>query len=396
MKKSDKTQNYYLCGEEAEKEVALLTQKLEELNKEIDELQKKYVEIGNSQLKSKKKYRLLHKLEKREIHTKAKAQSVKIDLIHLEKGTYRKLNIIQKVVKKIKNLSYQQQKVVCGLLFLLPWFIGFCIFFFKPLITTIWWSFNKVTPEAGHLTISFNGIENYISIFTKTMFGTRTFLEILTVSVQEMLLNVPIILIFSLLIAVVLNTKFKGHQLLKAVFFIPVIYNSTIISTVLNGTFGDYMSGSGANSMDMLESFASYLLQIGLAEDLIKFLIDAVDRIFTIVNMSGIQIIIFIAALQSIPRHLYEAAKVEGATTYECFWKITFPMVSPMFLPIIVYTIVDSFAGSDLIHFMTKQSEGIQMAYGLSSAVAVIYFLVNIFVIMLVFLILRKVVYKND
>ena len=198
------------------------------------------------------------------------------------------------------------------------------------------------------------------------------------------------------MIAVVLNTKFKGHQILKAIFFIPVIYNSTIISTVLNGTFGDYMSGSGLNSMDMLESFSAYLLQIGLAEDLIKFLIDAVVRIFTIVNMSGIQIIIFIAALQSIPRHLYEAAKVEGATTYECFWKITFPMVSPMFLPIIVYTIVDSFAGSDLIHFMTKHSEGIQMAYGLCSAVAVIYFLVNIFVIMLVFLILRKVVYKND
>ncbi|MDI9508197.1 MAG: ABC transporter permease subunit, partial [Bacillota bacterium] len=133
--------------------------------------------------------------------------------------------------------------------------------------------------------------------------------------------------------------------------------------------------------------------------NLIDFLISAVDRIFTIVNMSGIQILMFIAALQSIPKHLYEAAKVEGATSYEMFWKITFPMVSPIIMTAIVFTIVNSFATSEIMNFMTVNSQGTTMATnnpGLYSAIAIIYFLANALIIAAAFVIMRKVVFYHD
>ena len=228
------------------------------------------------------------------------------------------------------------------------------------------------------------------------MLGTKTFLEVMTTSLTDLVLNVPIIFIFSLIISVILNTKFKGHQILKAIFFIPVVYNATVINTALNGSFGGQFSGSMGEAVSMSGLLTGYLYQIGFASGLVDFLVGAVDRIFEIVNMSGIQILIFIAALQGVPKHLYEAAKVEGATTYECFWKITFPMVSPMFLPILVYSIVDTFASSDLMQFMTVNSEGSKIAYGMSSTIAVIYFLVILLIIGILFLLLRKVVYSSE
>jgi len=142
-----------------------------------------------------------------------------------------------------------------------------------------------------------------------------------------------------------------------------------------------------------------FLQQIGIGGDLIDFLISAVDRIFTIVNMSGIQILMFIAALQSIPKHLYEAARVEGATAYEMFWKITFPMVSPIIMTAIVFTIVNSFATSDIMNFMTVNSQGTTMATnnpGLYSAISIIYFLANALIIAVAFFLMRKVVFYHD
>ncbi len=140
-------------------------------------------------------------------------------------------------------------------------------------------------------------------------------------------------------------------------------------------------------------------MQIGIGGGLIEFLLSAVDRIFLIVNRSGIQIIIFIAALQSIPIHLYESARVEGATKYEMFWKVTFPLVTPMVLTTLVFTIVDSFGSSEIMRFLTVNSQGTTMATnqpGLYSAISVIYFLVNIFIVVFAFGLLRKSVFYYD
>lgn len=376
----------------------------EKLEKEIEDLviqkqdvQQKYVDEGK--VLQKKKMRGVKKLERlaRHIrHIDTLIQKKKIEINHCEDGTYIQLNFFQKMLNSYKSLSYAHQKMVCGIVLLIPWFIGFVTFFLKPLLTTLVWSLFEVTPNAGSLSYVFVGFQNFINLFTTQMLGSKTFLEVLTVSIQSMIIDVPVIFIFSLLVAVVLNTKFKGHQVFKAIFFIPVVYNATAISAAIDGAFGGHMSSSMSAMTSILTSFSNYLLGLGLGEGLITFLINAVDRIFTIVNKSGIQILIFIAALQSIPKQLYEAAKVEGATTYECFWKITFPMVSNMFLPIIIYTIVDSFATSDLISFMTTNSAGSKIGYGMQSTIAIIYFAVNLLIIGILYLVLRKAVYNND
>ncbi|MFA6333678.1 MAG: ABC transporter permease subunit, partial [Methanoregula sp.] len=200
-------------------------------------------------------------------------------------------------------------------------------------------------------------------------------------------------------IAVLLNTKFKGHQLVKAIFFIPVIYNMTVINNTLSGQFGTLFRSDLDQGFALSQQFSAFVMQIGIGNGLVGFLTDAVNRIFTIVNKSGIQILVFIAALQSIPAHLYEAAKVEGATKYEMFWKITIPMISPMVLTAAVYTIVDSFVGSELMQFMTVNSQGTTMSTnrpGLYSAISIVYFLANAFIIAIIFLLMRKRVFYYD
>lgn len=373
------------------------TKRLEILQKNLEKSKEAYLIEGEKLKKNPK--RSLNKLEKisKKVHSlEVKIHKYELKLDELNSGKMVQKNIFQKLKDAYTSLGYKKQKVLCGIILLIPWILGFILFFAKPLITTIIWSFFEVSPEAGSLSYKAVFFQNYKDLFTKQMLGSRTFLEVLTVSIKEMVINVPIIFIFSLLVAVVLNTKFKGHRFFKAIFFIPVIFNATAIAAALDGAFGSYASSSMSEQTNLLSSFSSYLLSLGLGEGLITFLIDAVNRIFTIVTKSGIQILIFIASLQSVPKHLYEAAKVEGATTYECFWKITFPMLSPMFLPIIIYTIVDSFVSSDLISFMTVNSAGSRMPYGMQATIAVIYFIVNLVIIGIIYVALRKAVYKND
>ena len=382
-------------------EQAIYSEKLhsiiDSLEQELKKVQEKYVEtLKVESSKKKPNVKKLNKLEKQELKLKIKIQKNKIDLLHVEKQTYVKLNAFQKLIKRLKTMSFESQEKVGGYVLILPWLIGFALFFAVPLLMTIYWSFNDVKTIAGGLEISWIGLKNFKDLFQTQMLGTKTFMEVLTNSIGEMIINVPVIFIFSLIVAVVLNTKFKGHQFFKVIFFIPVIYNTTVISLALEGSFGSTMDSTMTGFNTMLTGIQSFLLNVGIGQGLIEFLIAAVDRIFTIVTQSGIQILIFIAALQAIPKHLYEAAKIEGATAYDCFCKITVPMVSKMFLPVLIYSIVDGFASSELINLMTKDSTGAKISYGMASTIAIIYFIVNLIIIGIIYLFLRKAVNNNE
>lgn len=382
-------------------EQAIYSEKLhsiiDSLEQELKKVQEKYVEtLKVESSKKKPNVKKLNKLEKLELKLKIKIQKNKIDLLHVEKQTYVKLNAFQKLIKRLKTMSFESQEKVGGYVLVLPWLIGFALFFAVPLLMTIYWSFNDVKTIAGGLEISWIGLKNFKDLFQTQMLGTKTFMEVLTNSIGEMIINVPVIFIFSLIVAVVLNTKFKGHQFFKVIFFIPVIYNTTVISLALEGSFGSTMDSTMTGFNTMLTGIQSFLLNVGIGQGLIEFLIAAVDRIFSIVTQSGIQILIFIAALQAIPKHLYEAAKIEGATAYDCFCKITVPMVSKMFLPVLIYSIVDGFASSELINLMTKDSTGAKISYGMASTIAIIYFIVNLIIIGIIYLFLRKAVNNNE
>ena len=152
------------------------------------------------------------------------------------------------------------------------------------------------------------------------------------------------------------NGKFKGRTLVRAILFLPIIMNAGAINNAIEMAREAVTGGVAAVSAEAavasgvnVDYFMNLFMDLGFPVALLDYITAAVGRIFDIVQASGVQIIIFIAALQSVPGALYEVAKIEGATGYETFWKVTFPMVSPLIITNVVYTIVDSFVDSDVV-----------------------------------------------
>ena len=198
------------------------------------------------------------------------------------------------------------------------------------------------------------------------------------ISLQDILIDVPLIVFFSLFMALLLNKKFPGRTLVRAIFFIPVIMNADAIVSAIEMARSAMMGGVSSTSAAIAESsssgvnmeyYLSLFKELALPDSLLDYVVGAIGRISDIISASGVQIVIFIAALQSIPSSLYEVAKIEGATGYETFWKVTFPMVLPHIITNIVYTVVDSFTNSQIVDMAYETAYKEQM-WGLSSAMS--------------------------
>lgn len=277
---------------------------------------------------------------------------------------------------KKKKMSLMTKRSITGYIFILPWLAGFVIFYLRSLIMTANFSLSEISVAVGGgYDSKFIGLQNYLYAFR----AHGSFKQVLTTSVGNMLVDVPLITFFSLLMAMLLNKKFKGRTLVRAIFFLPVIMNSAAITAAidmsrqmlaggLSASSAEMASAaSGVNMMYYVEMFSS----LGLPAGILDYIVAAVERINDIISASGVQIIIFIAALQSIPGSMYEVAKIEGATAYETFWKVTFPMVMPHIITNVVYTVVDNFANSDIVE-MAYDTAFTEVNYGLSSAMSLV------------------------
>jgi len=297
-----------------------------------------------------------------------------------------------------KKLTLSHKRVLLGLVFIAPWLFGFVFLFATPLIQSIKFSFNHLTIVSGGYQLEFVGWSN----FKYALFEDATFNRMLTESVGAMAVNVPLILFFSLFSATLLNQKFRGRSVARSMFFLPVILTSAAVSAaesagLLNllgdANIVDEMSGAAGRFNTLPIMFM--LLDAGVPLTFVDYLVDAVMRIYDIISSSGVQILIFLAALQSIPGAMYEVAKIEGATAYESFWKITFPMVSPLILTNIIYTIIDSFMQSKITK--TVYSTAFQsLDFGLSAAMSWLYtVVVGLVLIIIGAAVSRKVFYYN-
>lgn len=277
---------------------------------------------------------------------------------------------------KKKKMSLMTKRSITGYIFILPWLVGFIIFYLRSLIMTANFSLSEISVAVGGgYDSKFIGLQNYLYAFR----AHGSFKQVLTTSVGNMLIDVPLITFFSLLMAMLLNKKFKGRTLVRAIFFLPVIMNSAAITAAidmsrqmlaggLSASSAEMASASsGVNMMYYVEMFSS----LGLPAGILDYIVAAVERINDIISASGVQIIIFIAALQSIPGSMYEVAKIEGATAYETFWKVTFPMVMPHIITNVVYTVVDNFANSEIVE-MAYDTAFTEVNYGLSSAMSLV------------------------
>lgn len=297
--------------------------------------------------------------------------------------------------KKKKTLA--QKNAIAGYLFILPFIIGFIAFLGYPLIESIRMSFSEVTVGSGGFTMRFIGINNYKKAFTLD----PEFNRLLTESISGMAYKVPATLVFSFFVALLLNQDFKGRGFVRAIFFLPVILSSGVIvgleynNTLLQGM--EDLVRESSNNSSITTTLQSILDTGGMGSKFFGYVFDILDSVYDIAIAAGIQIIIFLSGLQTVSASMYEAAKIEGCTAWESFWKITFPMVSSLILVNVVYSIIDFLIRTDN-EVMEKINKTMspQMDYGFSSAMAWSYFMCVMAIIAVVSFILSRKVYYYE
>lgn len=290
-------------------------------------------------------------------------------------------------------MSLNSKRALTGIAFIMPWFIGFVLFYLRSFIQAVQFSFSSVElGEGTGYSLNFTGLDNLK--FALLQHGN--FNQELTKSVINMLIDVPLIIFFSLLMAMLLNQKFKGRTIVRAIFFLPVIMSAGAINEAIEIARQTISGGVSAVSTEMSASsginmayFLDLFMQLGFPQNIIDYVTQVIARIYDVVKASGVQIIVFLASLQSVPGSLYEVSKIEGATAYETFWKITFPMVTPLILTNVVYTIVDSFISSSVVD-IAYQSAFESYNYGLSSAMSLLSTVIVCVVLLIVGVILSK------
>lgn len=302
-------------------------------------------------------------------------------------------------MKKKRGLSLIQKRNAKGFIFILPWLIGFLAFYVRGLVMNIQFSLSDLSvPATGGYTLKWVGFANYIKIFT----AHGSFKQVLTSSTLDMLIDVPLIIFFSLFIALLLNNNFKGRGIVRAIFFLPVILNAEAITASMKLLQTFMASGVSSTSTELASSggisvdyFISLFKNIAMPDKVLDYIVTAVTRVKDIISGSGVQIVLFIAALQSIPGSMYEVAKIEGATGYETFWKVTFPMVMPHIITNLVYTIIDRFARSEVVDLAYKTTFK-EFLYGQGAAMSVVSTaVVGLILIIVVGIIQKRTFYYN-
>lgn len=273
---------------------------------------------------------------------------------------------------KKKNAGIETLKSRYAYIFVTPWIIGLLWFFVFPLLKSVLFSFSNVTVDVGKINIDFVGLKNFKYILMED----PLFVDDLAAELGKMCYTIPLIVVISLVVGILLNAKFRGRMLFRAVYFLPVIIAS---GPVLKLLFM-YQSGNITNQAQE-EIVAGTMIDVGtliaytgLPTQIGGYLSVALSGIMNIVWNCGIQIVLFIAGMQTIPDLLYEVSKVEGATKWEEFWFITFPLLSQVIILVLLYTVVE---------MMTLQTNSVMMRaytimysqnYGDASAMLWLYF----------------------
>ncbi|MBQ1195677.1 MAG: sugar ABC transporter permease [Clostridia bacterium] len=290
--------------------------------------------------------------------------------------------------KRRGSASLDKRKARSGYFFVLPFLVGFIAIYLPMIWDSIVYSFSHVTIVAGEGSVTeFVGWENY----NEALFVNPDFIKTLVTGIKELAFDIPAIILFSLFMAVLLNQKMAGRAAFRAILFVPVIISTGLMESIASQNIMDDMGEEGiadgtevstaseiVSAIDIENLFAG--MKVGT--ELVEYVVTMINNIYDIVNRSGVQMLIFLAGLQSISPAIYESCSIDGATGWETFWKITFPMISPMILVNAVYTIIDSFTTDqntvmrfiDGIYTTTNGKE-------ISSAMSWMYFLIVILIV---------------
>lgn len=277
-----------------------------------------------------------------------------------------------KAKKKYKGID--SLKATFGRRFILIWQIGIVLFVIIPIFQSIWYSFSKISMVDTGLSSVFVGFKNY----TYAVKADPNYLSYLTDALIEMLYFLPCIVIISMIIGIILSSEFKGRLFFRCLYFLPVIIaTGSVLEWISTCTSPDLTSaGVGMNETNNMIDIADLMSTLGLEGEFVKYFQIAISKIFDLVWASGIQIVLFIAGMQSIPDSLYEVSKVEGASKWEEFWFVTFPMLSPITLLVIIFTLVEIVTAKTNIVMSYVYKLMSTLNYDQSSAMLWLYLLV--------------------
>ena len=284
------------------------------------------------------------------------------------------------------RMGMETRHKVTGFLFVTPWIIGFLLFFLYPLINSIIISMSEITEHVGFKT-QWTGFGNYARAFVYDIYFVPMFMT----TVANTLTNMPLIIAFSLFIAILINQKIRLRGFFRGAFFLPVLLGAGFIMRELLGQNIDESAVEMARGILMPDQMLRYL-----GPGVMRVVNNFLARITIILWKSGVQIVLCLAGLQSIPGSLYEAADCDGATPWEKFWKVTLPMMSPVILLCAVYTLIDSFADAEnpIVRYILEVGFN-RINFEYAAAMGWIFFLFIIFVILVVFGIMRIIGYDT-
>ncbi len=267
---------------------------------------------------------------------------------------------------KKHRLSIAKREAYTGMFYIAPFFIGTLVFFLYPLISSFILSFGDIDKSQAGFHINIVGIDNYWNAFFQDVIFVPRFIS----AVKNTLIDVPLVVVFSLIIAIMLNkvTRFSGY--FRVVMFLPFLLGTGYVLEHLFtlGVDAQVLSVQSGNI------FSREILNY-IGEDFVEVIDIIFGRIVKILWMSGVQILLFLSAIQNISVSLYEAARIDGANEYTTFWKITLPMISPILLLNIFYTVITSFTESTNKVLTYIQEQTVRYAaHGFAAAMGWIYF----------------------
>ena len=305
--------------------------------------------------------------------------------------TNDKFSKLKSILPGQRKLTLSERKARKGWIFVLPFVLGLVLLYLPIVFDSIAFSFSTIGKAPGANDM-FYDYTTFVRFEHFKAGLNATFLTDLGTGILNLVWEVPAIVVFSLFVAVILNQKMFGRAVFRAIFFVPVIISTGLMeavnaATATSNNGGGIDDGSGAegdaNSFISMMDVQMLFSNMKVGTELVTYVIDLVNNVYDIVNYSGVQMLIFLAGLQSISPAIYEASRIDGASSWETFWKITFPMVSPMIFVNAIYTIIDSFTRQSNVVMSTIQDiyAGGGINQNIATAQAWTYFIVVMLIV---------------
>ena len=272
-------------------------------------------------------------------------------------------------LRRLFGKTLEQRREAVGYAFILPWAVGVSLFFLYPLGQGVVLLFNKVEILSGRMLTEYVGLDNLRQVFLVDEMNLRLMAE----NVGQTLLNAVLIVLFSLIVAVLMNKPFRGRGFCRALLALPILVSSSVLMQVFHEDLLRTSITAGAQS-DMLQGqlLETLLVKLGLSLETVWRFSDVVDRIMDLIWQSGIQILLFMAGMQAVPSSYMEVCQIEGATPWQSFWRVTFPLIGPFLQLNFVFAVIDSFTlySDPVIIKIQEYFRSLEYSYGIALSLA--------------------------